>query len=184
MKERKYKYDWANEERIDGRTGKEKLVPVYRGSWFELPPDQEKSPLLLKGLVPWAAFLALLLLYFLLDFPGATVMYVFLPAALGLFPCLYWVLGLWAFFRAPARMTRVRKENGPGRVFRSAVGCTIFAFMALVGEAVALLSGGADPTREWPGTLMLLAAALCAVFTASVFRAAVQSLRETGGNSP
>ena len=110
MKERKYKEDWVNETRFDAR-GKEKRVPVYRGPLFSLPSGQEKRKLLLSALLPWAVYLVLLLLYFRLDFPGARVLYVFLPAALGLFPCVYWAMGIWGVYRAPAERKRHRPRT-------------------------------------------------------------------------
>ena len=176
MKERKYKEDWVNETRIDDQ-GREKRIPVYRGSLFALPSGQEKKKLLLSALLPWIAFLALLILYFRLDFPGARVMYVFLPAALSLFPCLYWAMGIWGLFRAPEQMTRVQKETGIGRVLRSAAGCAVFSCASLAGEAVFLISGG-DAAREWPGMLMLAACAASAVFTVSFFRSVHNRISE------
>ena len=161
MKERKYKEDWVNETRFDDK-GREKRVPVYRGDWFGLAPGQVKRRLLAEALLPWVGFIALVLLYFRLNFPGSTVLYVFLPAALSLFPALYWVLGIAGFFRAGEKMTRLQKENGIGRILRSSAGCTIFILAALLGNAVFLLVGG-RPGQEWPGTLMLLLAARCPV---------------------
>lgn len=176
MKERKYKEDWANETRFDAR-GKEKRVPVYRGPLFSLPSGQDKRKLLLSALLPWALYLILILLYFRLDFPGARVLYVFLPAALGLFPCVYWAMGIWGVYRAPDRMTRLQKENGIGRVLRSAAGCTVCSAAALVGEAVFLISSG-DASREWPGLLMLAASAALAFTAASRYRALHHHLSE------
>jgi len=177
MKERKYKSDWVNEIRRDEKTGKEKTVPVYRGSWFEAGPGSEKKTLVLYALLPWAGFLALVLLFFRLDYPGARTLYVFLPAALCLFPCLYWAMGVWGLFRAPRKMTRVQKETGIGRVLRSSAACLILSCAALIGELVFLLAGG-DAAREWPGLLMLTAAAVLAFGTVSQFRNAYRRLSE------
>ncbi len=60
-------------------------------------------------------------------------------------------------------MTRLQKENGVGRVLRSAVGCALCACGAVIGDAVFLLIGG-SASREWPGTLMLALSALVAFF--------------------
>lgn len=170
MKERKYKEDWVNETRFDDKTGKETRVPVYRGDWFRLSAPQSKRALILEALIPWVGFAVLLILYFKLNFPGATVMYVFLPAALSLFPLLYWVLGITALFRMEGKMTRLQKENGIGRVLRSAAGCAIFSLAALIGNTVFLFVGS-QASREWPGSLMLLVAFLLACATVSRFRA-------------
>ena len=160
MKERKYKEDWVNETRFDDKTGKETRVPVYRGDWFRLSAPQSKRALILEALIPWVGFAVLLILYFKLNFPGATIMYVFLPAALSLFP----------LFRMEGKMTRLQKENGIGRVLRSAAGCAIFSLAALIGNTVFLFVGS-QASRKWPGSLMLLVAFLLACATVSRFRA-------------
>ena len=178
MKERKYKEDWINETRIDEK-GREKRVPVYRGELFTLPSGRNRQQLFLLALLPWIGFLTLLILYFMLDFPGARVLYVFLPAALSLFPCLYWVMGVWGILRAPEKMTRVQKETGIGRVLRSAAACAILSCAALIGEAVFLFSGG-DASREWPGALMLAACAALAAGAVYAFRNVYHHLSETG----
>ena len=183
MKERKYKEDWINEVRFDEKTGKEKRVPVYRGSWFEAGAGEEKKALVLYALPPWIAFLALVLLFFKLDFPGSRTLYVFLPAGLSLFPCLYWAMGVWGLFRAPKKMTRLQKETGIGRVLRSAAACLILCCAALIGEVVFLLAGG-DAAREWPGALMLFAAAVLAFGTVNRFRNADRHLSEEKRNDP
>ncbi len=183
MKERKYKTDWINEIRTDEKTGKEKTVPVYRGSWFEVGSGQGKRTLVLCALLPWIGFLALVLVFFRLDFPGSRALYVFLPAALSLFPCLYWAMGVWGLFRAPRKMTRVQKETGIGRVLRSAAACLILSCAALLGEIVFLFAGG-EAAREWPGALMLLAAAVLAYGTVSQFRTINRHLSEEKRNDP
>lgn len=178
MKERKYKEDWVNETRFD-ENGREKRVPVYRGDWFRLSQEQTKRKLLLEALLPWIGYVALILLYLKLNFPGATVMYVFLPAGLSLFPALYWLLGIAGLFRADEKMTRLQKENGLGRILRSAAGCAICCAAALVGDLVFLLIGH-QSEKEWHGTLMLLTAVLLACFTVSRFRGKNLTVREEG----
>ena len=176
MTERKYKEDWVNETRFDER-GKEKRVPVYRGSFFSFPQEQSRKKMLLSGLLPWIGYLGLLILYFVLDFPGARVLYVFLPAALGLFPCLYWAMGVWGLLRAPGKMTRLQKETGVGRVLRSSAACAALSCASLLGEAVFLFSGG-NAAREWPGMLILLASAVPALGSVRIFRSLDQLLIE------
>ena len=176
MKERKYKEDWVNETRFDEK-GREKRIPVYRGDWFRLSPEQAKRTLLFEALLPWIGYAALILLYFKLNFPGATVMYVFLPAGLSLFPALYWLLGIAGLFRTDEKMTRLQKENGLGRILRSAAGCAICSVAALLGNLVFLFVGQ-QAEKEWPGTLMLLTAGLLACFTVSRFRGKDLTVRE------
>ena len=175
MKERKYKEDWVNETRFDEKTGREKRVPVYRGDWYHLSGDRTKRKLLLEALLPWIGFVALILAYYKLNFPGATVLYVFLPAAFSLFPALYWILGVAGLFRTEEKMTRLRKENGIGRILRSAAGCTVCAFAAILGDIVFLLAGS-QAGKEWPGTLMLVLASVLACGTVNCFRGVNRTL--------
>lgn len=166
-----------NETRFDEKTGKEKRVPVYQGSWFRVGSGQSRQELILRSLLPWICYLALVLLFFRLDFPGARILYVFLPAALSLFPCLYWAMGVWGLLRAPDKMTRVQKETGIGRVLRSAAACAILSCAALAGEIIFLLSG-ADSVRGASGLLMLLAAAVISFGTSAFFRTVYRQLKE------
>ncbi len=163
--------DWVNETRFDERTGKEKRVPVYRGEYYRfdesLFPRSRRIP---EGTGGCALFLLPLVLWFLLDFPATRVLYVFLPAALGLFPAVYWILGLLTLFSAPEKMTRLQKEKGPARMLRCAAACALLAAMASLGDLVYLLSS-APPRPEWPGLLLLLCAALSAFLSALRFRA-------------
>lgn len=175
MKERKYKEDWVNETRLNEKNGRPLVVPVYKGPWFERQDGSGKSALLLRAAAPLTVFLILIILYFRLDFPGATTLYVFLPAALSLFPALYWAFGVWGIFRSPDRMTRLQAENGVGRVLRSSAGCLILSGCALVGDMVLLLTGG-NAAREWPGSLILLTAAGLSLFTVQYFRSVRRSL--------
>ena len=169
MKERKYKEDWVNETRFDEKTGKEKRIPVYRGDWFHLSAEQTKRRLLTEALLPWIGYIALIVLYMKLNFPGTAVLYVFIPVGLSLFPALYWLMGIAAFFRAEDKMTRLQKENGIGRILRSAAGCAIFSMAALLGNIVFLFAAS-QAEKEWPGTLMLLLALLLACVTVIRFR--------------
>lgn len=175
MKERKYKEDWVNETRLEEETGKEIRVPVYRGPAFQRVKGQGRRSMLLWAFLPWLFYVILILLYFRLFFPGSTVLYVFLPAALSLFPAFYWGLGLWGLLRSGEkekpqdRMTRLEKENGVGRVLRSSAGCVIFTTVALVGDLVFLCTSG-QAAGEGPGTAMLLSAMGLAVGTVNHFR--------------
>lgn len=182
MKERKYKEDWVNETRFDEKSGKETRVPVYRGPWFSGVSGENRKPLLMRALFPWLFFLLLILLYFKLNFPGATVMYVFLPAALALFPALYWLLGIAALLKAPEKMTRLQKENSAGRILRSAAGCMVCSCAAVLGDMILLVSGG-KAAAEWPGTLILLGAVCAAWWTVNCFREINNRLSEKRGES-
>ena len=179
MKERKYKEDWANETRFDDK-GREKRVPVYRGPRYHFAEGENGKKLAGKALTGWIVFTALIFLYFIFDFPGGRILYVFLPAGLSLFPCMYWAMGVWGISRAGEKMTRLQKENGVGRVLRSAAGCALCIAAALIGEAVWLI-GGADAGKEWPGLMLLLGAGACALGTARMFRDTRKQMKEEGG---
>ena len=181
MKERKYKEDWVNEARFDDRTGRETRSPVYRGDWFRFPEGASPRRLSAEALLSWAGYIALFVIYFKLNFPGTAVLYVFLPAALALFPALYWALGAAALFRAQERMTRLQKENGPGRVLRSAAGCTVCSAAALLGDLVFLIAGH-QAEKEWPGACIIFAAAAVACAALNRFRAADRKIVKEEGS--
>ena len=163
MKARKFRRDWTEETRLDPVSGKEKRTAVYRGVWYRYGgADRDKTGRVLRAALPCLAFFLLILLYFLLDFPGATILYVFLPAAVSLFPTLYWGIGAYGVWRAPDPMTRLQRETGVERVLRSSAGCFVCALAAVAGDLICLLTGQAE-SREWPGLAMLFAAA-CAAF--------------------
>ena len=159
MKERKYKNDWVNERQLDPKTGREKTVPVYRGSYFSVEkPEMQKQ----QALLTWVGgllFLACLFVYFTLDFPGTRVLYVFIPASFALFPSLYWLMGAFSFYFAPEKMTRTARETSAGRILRSTVACAIFAAIALVGDLVFVLFFPAEE-RERFGLLFFAGALL------------------------
>jgi hypothetical protein len=180
MKERKYKNDWVNERRLDPKTGRETTVPVYKGSYFkqEKPEDTKKRAIVfgLLGLL----FLGLLFAYYLLDFPGTRVMYVFLPSSLCLFPALYWLMGYFSSFVAPEKMTRTDREVSVGRVLRSAAGGAVFSAIAVIGDLVFLL-GFQAPSEEWWGFLLLVGTCATALFSAWYARGIYQGIKEVTG---
>lgn len=167
MKERKYKEDYALEQYIDER-GKEKRRAVYRGKWYRLHANaEEKKKLRLFSVLTCAAFAAVYLFYMKLSTPSAWCMYVLPVAAAGLIPLLYWAMGLFAMLRAPEKMTSIDKENGVGRVMRSAMGCMLLMGIASVGDIIFMARSG-NFTAEWPGFLLLLCA--CAIAYAAFHR--------------
>jgi hypothetical protein len=60
-------------------------------------------------------------------------------------------MGLFAFARAPERMTSLQKENGIGRLTRSAFGCLAVSVLALLGNAVFAVVNRFP--QEWPDCL-------------------------------
>ena|GEM_PF-2143728 len=177
MKERKYKDDYRNELRLDPVTGREKVVPVYHGKYFETPVAEvirRQGPFaMLSGFL----FLGLMLAYYLIDFPGTKVLYVFIPSAFCLFPVFYWIIGGYACWKTPDRMTRLQKENGSGRVLRSSAGCAVFIVITLICDLIFLLFRH-GPAREWIGFLILAAAGVTAFLTARAYRDLYNSIQE------
>lgn len=162
MKERKYKEDYALEQYIDER-GKEKRRAVYRGKWYRLRADAaEKKKLQLVSVLTCVAFAAVYLFYMKLSTPSAWCMYVLPVCAAGLIPLLYWAMGLFAMLRAPEKMTSIDKENGIGRVMRSAMGCMILMGTACVGDIIFMARSG-NFTAEWPGFMLILCACIIAL---------------------
>ncbi len=182
MKEKRYMEDWKTETRFDEK-GKETRVPVYQGVWYILDEKTDRKFLAWRAALSCGAFLLLIILYFRLDFPGATVLYVFLPAALGLFPALYWAMGAFSAARTPKEMTRLQKENGIGRVLRSSTGCAVCALAAVAGDAALILLTGKGP-REWPGMLLLFTAACVAFSSMRYFRGVSGRLAERRQTNP
>ena len=181
MKERRFRNDWQSEYQIDPATGRETEKLVYVGAWYAARDAAACRRALQRAAAGGALFFALLLLYFLLDFPGVSTLYVFLPAGIALFPCLYWLMGAAVALRAPAKLRRVQRETGVGRMLRSAIGCAVCAGLAVLGDCVFLFAGGAA-REELPGLPLLLAAVLTAALSARRCRAAYQSISEVKGS--
>ena len=170
MKEKRYMDDWVNVVSIDEKTGREKRTPEYRGDWYiDKSTGADKTRSALLGLAALMLLFGLFILYHMTGFPGSTVMYVFLPSALSLFPMLYWLIGLYCRYRAPEKMTRRQKESGISRLKRCAVGCAVLNGLALLMDAVYLITGG-SAGREWPGTLIFAAACLLACLAARHYK--------------
>jgi len=173
VKERKFRNDWQTVVSLDEATGREKRTPVYRGAWYTLGEAEKRSALVFcAGCV--AAFWAALIGWFLLDPPGTRVLYVFLPAALSLFPAAYALMGLAALVRLPGRMTRLQREKSLGRLLHSGAGAAVLTALAGAGDLVYIFVSGFS-AREGAGLALLL---LCA---AAAGLAARRSLRVQNG---
>ena len=184
VKEQKYKKDWTTEISLDRVSGKEKRTAVYQGVWYRYGnADQDRTVRVLWAALPCLAYLALILLYFRLNFPGATVLYVFLPAAVSLFPTLYWSMGAYQVWSAPDRMTRLQKEKGVDRVLRSSAGCAVCALAAAAGDLIGLLAAQAG-AGELPGLAMLFTAACVAYASARRFSQMSRSMTEWKEENP
>lgn len=161
MKERKYKEDYGIESYIDDR-GREKRRAVYKGEWFSLA-DADKKQCRTLPVVSFVIFAAAFLLYIKLSTPSTACMYVLPIASCSLIPLLYWAMGAYSALRSPEKMTRLQKENGIGRVLRSALGCAVCTGMACIGDLCYMLfSLKSGAARELPGFALLAIAAAAA----------------------
>ena len=163
LKERKLKEDYTLESYIDDR-GREKRRAVYRGSWYTMGLDaHKKQKLTVTSIVLCALFAVLYIIYMKLSTPSAWCMYVLPIAAAGLIPLVYWGMGLFSMLRTPETMTRVQRETGIGRVMRSAMGCMILLFIAMVGDVIFMARNG-NFAAEFPGFALLICAAMTAMY--------------------
>jgi len=162
LKERKYKEDYGIEVQLDER-GRDKRVAVYRGEYYALPEGGARKQQIKRTYVLTAALFTLFyLIYMLSGAPSSYCIYVLPFASCAVFPLFYWLCGLISMLRAPAKMTRVQKENGVGRILRSATGAMILMMIACVGDIIFVLRSG-DMKAELAGFALLACAAMTAL---------------------
>ena len=177
MKERRYKEDYGFETYFDDK-GREKRRAVYKGEWFSMDASDEKMKL--SALLRFALCAAAYLVYMKLNTPGGRCMYVLPLAACALIPLVYWAMGIFALWRNPAKMTRLQKESGPGRVLRSAIGVGVLLAMAVIGDIIFMLtSPSARENGELTGFVFLAIAAACAFGGFIRARAAFDRIKKT-----
>jgi len=177
LKERKYKEDYGFETYFDDK-GHEKRRAVYRGEWYSMDAQDEKMKI--SVLIPFALCAIAYLIYMKFNTPSGRCMYVLPPAACALIPLVYWAMGIFALLRNPAKMTRLQKENGPGRVLRSAIGAGVLLAMAVVGDIIFIFtSPTARENGELAGFVFLAIAAACAFGGFIRARAAFERIQKT-----
>lgn len=143
MKERRYKKEFRTVTRVDPRTGRERSELEYTGVYYRFPASSPTARERAVRLAPWIAlFWLAALLYLKTANATGRFMAALVPMLAALIPGFYALLGLFALLCAPARLTVVDRENGPGRLTRAALGCGIFAGIAAVGALVCLTTGG------------------------------------------
>lgn len=146
MKERKYKEDYSFRSYITDR-GKEKREVVYNGDYFQYADGKEAKQSLYLALGCWIICAGLFVFYVKRNSPSTYCMYVLPVAACAVISMVYWAMGLFAMGRAPQTMTRLQKENGIGRVLRSAVGSGVLLTAACIGDVIFLLVN--KKAEEW-----------------------------------
>ena len=178
MKERKYRDRYEIVTRTDPRTGREKRTARYTGEYYRFPEGSARS----RAILPGAALgLYWLLALGYLRFGRATshCLYALPPFLLGLVPGFYGLMGLWTLLRAPERMTVVDRENGPGRLTRSCLGCGAFSALGAAGGMVFLTTAG-QWAAGWLDALLSSAAAACAWVGFAASRRAYRAMEKLG----
>ena len=162
MKERRYKKEYRIVTDVDPRTGKARETAVYAGEYFRFPQGSPAPRARALRLLPWVAACWLLMLAHLrLGRVTSHCIYALVPFMAGVLPGAYALMGLWALYRCPERMTVIQRENGPGRLTRSALGCGTFCAAGAVGCAVYLSVSGQWPAG-WSEPLLAACAAAAA----------------------
>lgn len=157
LKQRRYKEDYRLEQYVDER-GREKRRAVYRGNWYAYADAKEAKNALVFALACFLGAAACWLLYMARSTPSTRCMYVLPVASCAVFPMAYWLMGLHGMSKKTDKMTRVQKENGVGRVLRSAVGSMVLLAMACVGDVI-FMAAAKNFATEMSGFAMLVIAA-------------------------
>lgn len=162
MKERRYKKQFRIVTDVDPKTGRPVERAVYAGEYYAFPEGSPSPRRVAARVGACAAAYWLAALAYLRTGRATThCLYALVPFMASLLPGAYLVFGLWALATAPARMTVVQKENGPGRLVRASVGCGALASLGAAGCAVFLSVSGLW-AGGWPEALLTAAASGCA----------------------
>lgn len=176
MKERRYKKQFRIVTDVDSRTGKPVEKAVYAGEYYAFP-EGSPAPRRVAAVVGAcaAAYWGLALAYLRTGRATTHCLYALVPFMASLLPGAYWLFGLWALVTAPARMTVVQKENGPGRLVRACLGCGALSAVGAAGCAVFLTASGRW-AEGWPEALLTAAASGCAWAGFTVSRRAYRAV--------
>lgn len=179
MKQRRYKDSYRILTDIDPVTGRPRETAAYAGEYFRFPEDSPPPRRRALKLAAWPALYWLFaLLYLRTAHATGRCMYALVPFLTGIIPGAYWLMGLFGLAAAPPRMTVVKRESGPGRMTRSALGCGIFSAAGAAGCAVCLTVGGLWPAG-WHEPLLCALAALAAWAGFAANRRCLLSLEAT-----
>ena len=145
VKERRYKKEYRIVTDADPKTGRPRDVAEYAGDYYRFPQGSPAPRQRALRLAAWHGLYWLCALAYLRTGRATgRCMYALVPFMIGLLPGAYGLMGLFALFRAPNRMTVVQRENGPGRLVRSALGYGAFSAAGALGCAVFL-----TVSRQW-----------------------------------
>ena len=143
MKERRYKKEYRIVTDINPRTGRPKDIAVYTGDYWHFPGGSPTPRQRAGRHAVWLGIYWLLALCYLRTGRATgRCMYALIPQLLGLIPAAYGLMGLMALWRAPERMTITHRENGPGRLTGSALGCSLLSAVAAIGCVIYLTLNG------------------------------------------
>lgn len=159
MKERRYKSSYRIVTDVDPKTGRPAEKAVYAGEYYRFAKGSPAPRALALRVGACAAlFWLAALLYLGTARATSRCMYALVPIMASLLPGAYLLSGVWATLKAPARMTIVQKENGPGRLVRASLGCGALAGISAAGCAICLSLGGLW-ARGWHEPLLAALAA-------------------------
>lgn len=154
MKERKYKEQYKLIDEMDSR-GHINRTAVYTGRYYVWQADDARQKRCrVTWLIGMLSITACILGYLLANTPGSRCIYVLPILIIGLFPALYGCIGAVNVYRQPRKLTIVQRENGIGRLVRSAFGAALTASIALIGDVIFLFTT-AQPASETPGTALI-----------------------------
>ena len=143
MKERRYKDHYRIVTDVDPKTGRPVEKAVYAGEYYRFPEGSPTPKQLAARVGACAGAYWLCALAYLRTGRATTnCLYALVPFMASLLPGAYLLLGLWALVAAPARMTVVQKENGPGRLVRASLGCAVLSTAGALGCALFLTLSG------------------------------------------
>ncbi len=178
VKERKYKDRYEIVTSVDPRTGREKRSARYAGEYYRFPDGTAKARATWPGAAV-ALYWLLALVYLRFGRATSHCIYALPPFLIGLVPGFYALMGLFTLLRAPERMTVVQRENGPGRLTRSSLGCGVFGALGAAGGAVFLTLSG-QWAAGWVDALLMVGAAACAWCGFAVSRRIYHSMEKIG----
>ncbi len=160
------------------RTGREKRSARYAGEYYRFPDGTAKARATWPGAAV-ALYWLLALVYLRFGRATSHCIYALPPFLIGLVPGFYALMGLFTLLRAPERMTVVQRENGPGRLTRSFLGCGVFGALGAAGGAVFLTLSG-QWAAGWVDALLMVSAAACAWCGFAVSRRIYHSMEKIG----
>lgn len=151
-----YMRGWQKED-VRRPDGKVRTDWVYRGAWYDLPPEAPRMAVRVTAAVCALVLAAVYIIAGLYPSQGSLVPYVAYPYFLGLLPLLYFLMGAFWVAYTPGAMTYRRYHASFLRLRAAAWAGVIWTLVPIGGELVFLLTGSAgDYGRELAQLLSML----------------------------